>query len=179
VSAFEGVAVHRDSIRPEWIDYNGHMNVAWYVLIFDHGVDGLWDELGLDAAYRERSGGTTFAVECHLNYLRELREGDPVAVTVQLLAWDAKRIHQFQRMYHAGEGWLAATCEWMNLHVDSASRRVSPWPEEVLGRLAAVADRHRGAPWPEQAGHRMRVAEPLGPQGRVPERQGPDREDTA
>lgn len=163
MSAFDGVTVHTESIRPEWIDYNGHMNVAWYVLIFDHGVDGLWDELGLDAAYREKSGGTTFAVECHVNYLRELREGDPVAVTVQLLAWDAKRIHQFQRMYHADEGWLAATCEWMNLHVDMASRRVSPWPREVLDRLAAVANRHRSAPWPGQAGHRMRVPEPLGP----------------
>ncbi|HKL62665.1 MAG TPA: thioesterase family protein [Woeseiaceae bacterium] len=164
MSAFEGVTVHAEAIRPEWIDYNGHMNVAWYVLLFDHGVDGLWDELGLDAAYREGSGGTTFAVECHVNYLRELREGDPVTVTAQLLAWDAKRIHQFQRMYHAGEGWLAATCEWMNLHVDTASRRVSPWPGAVLGRLAAFADRHRGAPWPEQAGHRMRVPEPLGPE---------------
>jgi len=173
VSAFDGVTVHTEAIRPEWIDYNGHMNVAWYVLIFDHGVDGLWDDLGLDAAYREESGGTTFAVECHVSYLRELREGDPVAVTAQLLAWDAKRIHQFQRMYHAAEGWLAATCEWMNLHVDTAARRVSPWPEAVLGRLDAFARRHPDVPWPEQAGHRMRVPHPLGPQHQATAEQSP------
>ncbi len=172
MNAFEGATVHAEAIRPEWIDYNGHMNVAWYVLLFDHGVDGLWDELGLDAAYREETGGTTFAVECHVSYLRELREGDPVTVTAQLLAWDAKRIHQFQRMYHAEEGWLAATCEWMNLHVDTATRRVSPWPGEVLLRLGAFAERHRGARWPEQAGHRMRVPAPLGPERPAAEQAG-------
>ena len=166
MSAFEGVSVHTASIRPEWIDYNGHMNVAWYVLVFDEGIDGLWDALGLDADYRAREGGTTFAVECHVSYLRELVEGDPVTVTAQLLAWDAKRIHQFQRMYHSTEGYLAATCEWMSLHVDSASRRVSPWPGAVPERLAAFARRHAGAPWPEQAGRRMRVPEPIGPEER-------------
>lgn len=158
-----GVTVHNEMILPAWIDYNGHMNVAFYVLVFDHAIDGLWDELGLDETYRGRHGGTTFAVECHVSYLRELHEGDPVVVTAQLLAWDQKRIHQFQRMYHADEGYLAATCEWMSLHVDLASRRVSEWPDSVLFRLDEFAGRHRDAAWPEQAGRRMRVREPLGP----------------
>ncbi len=160
----QGVTVHTERIRREWIDYNGHMNVAYYVLVFDHGVDGLWDLLGLDEAYRRNHGGTTFAVECHVSYLRELRENDPVTITSQLLAWDAKRIHQFQRMYHADSGDLAATCEWMNLHVDIASRRVSPWPKTVLDRLAEFAARHAGDVWPERAGRRMQVPSPLGPE---------------
>jgi acyl-CoA thioester hydrolase len=100
-------------------------------------------------------------VECHVTYQRELREGDPYIVTSQVLAYDEKRIHQFQRMYHAKDKFLSATAEWMNLHVDLETRRVSPWPGSVLRALSETTDRQKGRCFPVEAGKRMNVARPL------------------
>ena len=102
-----GARVADGVVLPEWIDANGHMNVAYYVLAFDLGVDALWEELGITPEYMERSYGSTFAVESHIVYEQELMEGDPYIVTSQILAYDDKRIHQFQRLYHAEKKFLA------------------------------------------------------------------------
>jgi len=144
--------LHRDKVRPEWIDYNGHMNVAYYVLAFDYATDALFDYLGLDTAYRERSGNSTFAVEAHVTYRRELTTGDGLRFTTQLLGYDAKRLHFIHHMYHADEGFLAATAEWLSLHVDLTARRVSPFPEEILARLAEVMAAHGSLPAPAEVG---------------------------
>lgn len=159
----EGLEVHRGEVLPAWIDYNEHMNVAYYVLAFDLAVDGLWAKLGMTEEHRRESGDSTFAVECHVRYLSELKENEPFAVTAQLLAWDAKRIHHFQRMYHPETGVLVATCEWMNLHVDLERRKVSPWPEFVLEALAKIAAVQRDLERPAEAGRAIRVPDPLGP----------------
>src|SRR3546814_15260526 len=72
---------HRAVVLPEWIDYNGHMNVDYYLLAFDQATDLFFDHLGLGAAHRAATGGSTFAGDIHLTYRRELREGDPLRVT--------------------------------------------------------------------------------------------------
>jgi acyl-CoA thioester hydrolase len=156
-----GTIVHRGKVLPEWIDVNDHMNVAYYVLAFDHGVDGLWSQFGITDEYMETTRGSTFAVECHVTYQDELLEGDPYVVTSQILGFDAKRIHQFQRIYHAEKMYLAATAEWMNLHVNLGSRRVSPWPNEMLSRIRRFSEGQADLAWPEQAGKRMKVEKPL------------------
>ena len=156
-----GTIVHRGKVLPEWIDVNDHMNVAYYVLAFDHGVDGLWSQFGITDEYMETTRGSTFAVECHVTYQDELLEGDPYVVTSQILGFDAKRIHQFQRIYHAEQMYLAATAEWMNLHVNLGSRRVSPWPNEMLSRIRRFSEGQADLAWPEQAGKRMKVEKPL------------------
>lgn len=156
-----GVEVARGHVLPEWIDINDHMNVAYYLLAFDHAVDDLWQTFGLTEDYARAHGNSTIAVESHVTWQREVVEGEPYVITSQILAYDAKRIQQFQRMYHADEGFLAATCEWMNLHFDTRSRRVSPWPEEVRARIAEFAENQGDLPWPEEAGRRMRVKQPL------------------
>src|SRR5690606_38613125 len=91
--------LHREAIRPEWIDYNGHLNVAYYVLVFDHATDRFFDRLGLDAAWRAAENRSTFALEQHVMHLRELKLGDSVVVTTQLLDYDARRLHFFHAMY--------------------------------------------------------------------------------
>lgn len=156
-----GYTVTTGVVKPEWIDINGHMNVAYYVLAFDQAVDVLWAELGLTDDYIRTAGGTTFAVESHVTWQRELREGERYGVTSQILAYDAKRLHQFQRMYHAEEGYLAATCEWLNLHVDLNTRRVGPWPDFVLRALQRFTSRQAGLPYPGEAGKKIRVAKAL------------------
>ena len=159
--AIVGIEVMRGHVLPEWIDINDHMNVAYYLLAFDRAVDSLWEQFGLTEDYVSTHNSSTIAVESHVTWQREIVEGDPYIVTSQILAYDDKRIHQFQRMYHAEQHFLAATCEWMNLHFDTGIRRVSPWPDEIRARIADFADNQGGHSWPPEAGQRMRVKQPI------------------
>jgi acyl-CoA thioester hydrolase len=149
--------LHRESVRPEWIDYNGHMNVAYYVLVFDHATDAFLAYVGLDDAHREATGGSVFAADSHVTYIREVGEGDPLRIATRLLAFDPKRVHLFHEMYHAGEGYLAATSEWLILYVDLNTRRVGVMPDAVQERLAQVEASHGKLGWPEQAGRVIKV----------------------
>jgi acyl-CoA thioester hydrolase len=156
-----GVEVSRGRVLPEWIDINNHMNVAFYVLAFDQGIDSLWGKFGITSDHIKDMNSSTFAVESHVVYRRELTLDDPFIVTAQILAFDEKRIHQFQRLYHAGEHYLAATAEWMNLHVDLNTRRVAPWPATILDDIRVVAEEQGRWSWPQDAGRQMRIASPL------------------
>jgi acyl-CoA thioester hydrolase len=156
-----GIAVASGKVLPEWIDINGHMNVAYYVLAFDIGVDALWAQLGLTDEYIETTNCSTFAVESHVTYQAELKAAEPFVVRSQILAYDDKRIHQFQRMYHAEEEYLVATAEWMNLHVDLTSRRVKPFPESVLAALQVYTAGQGVLPRPDEAGKKMKIREPI------------------
>ncbi len=156
-----GARIAEGIVLPEWIDGNGHMNVAYYVLAFDLGVDALWEQFGITSEYVEKSYGSTFAVESHITYQQELLEGDRYFVTAQMLAYDDKRIHQFQRLYHAEKNYLAATAEWMNLHVDLESRRVSPWPQSILAKLDDYSRGQAGHAFPAEAGKQMQIRNPI------------------
>lgn len=141
-----------ERVRPEWIDYNGHMNVAYYQLAFDQAVDVLFDGFGLDAAYRAATGHSTFALEAHVCYLREVKQGDPLRFTMQLLDFDAKRLHLFSTMQHATDHFVAATYEVMSLHVSLEKRKAAPFPDAIQRHLTQVLEAHRTLPRPEQAG---------------------------
>ncbi len=156
-----GVEIVRGQVLSEWIDINDHMNVAYYLLAFDQAVDVLWQRFGLTEEYVREHNNSTIAVESHVTWQREIVEGAPYVVTAQVLAFDDKRIHQFQRMYHAEQGYLAATCEWMNLHFDTGIRRVAPWPDEIRARIADFTDNQGQHPWPDEAGKRMHVKHPI------------------
>lgn len=156
-----GISIATGRVLPEWIDLNRHMNVAYYVLAFDLGVDEMWQQLGITSEYIEREQCSTFAVECHITYQREMCENEPFRITSQILAYDEKRIHQFQRMFHADENYLAATAEWMNLHVDLSNRRVTPFPAHILSALGDFAKRQGALPKPAEAGKIMRIRQPI------------------
>jgi acyl-CoA thioester hydrolase len=134
------------TVRPEWIDFNGHMNVAYYVLALDQATDLMWEELGLGSRFRER-GRTTFAAECWIGYRRELFEGAPLSARCWLIAHDAKRILVRSHLLHATEGWLASEGEWLILGVDLATRRVAPWPDDIVANFETFAAR-----WPQPEG---------------------------
>lgn len=145
------------TVEPEWIDYNGHLNMAYYNVLFDRCVDQAYAPLGLDETYVRDRNASFFTAETHLCYLRELHERAPVYATFQLLDFDAKRIHGFQELYHAEEGWLSATCEVMSLHVDTLHKRVAPWPDDVMERLGAMKAAHAGLAAPSRAGRRIAI----------------------
>ena len=96
-------------IEPQWIDYNGHLNMAYYNVMFDRAIDELWLRLGIGPTYMKERHGSTFTAECHVRYLREIHLGDPVQVSILLAGADEKRLHTFEELRHATEGWLSAT----------------------------------------------------------------------
>lgn len=145
----------RTVVRPEWIDDNGHLNMGYYVVAFDQATDAFLDHVGLSPNEREQSGVTTFTLESHVCYLREVLEEAPLRFTTRLLGFDEKRIHYVHEMRHATEGYVAATNELMSLHVSRATRRGAPMSPEVLGRLAHVLRRHQRLPVPGQVGRRI------------------------
>ena len=160
-SKFAGIEVIRGTVLPEWIDVNDHMNVAYYILAFDQAVDSLWETFGITIDHINVSNSSTFAVESHITWQRELAVNEPYVITSQLLAYDSKRIHQFMRMYHADSHFLAATAEWLNLHVDLSVRKVSPWPDAIRDQIAVFAGKHGAWGWPPEAGKQMKVLNPI------------------
>ncbi|MBI1203841.1 MAG: thioesterase [Rhodopseudomonas sp.] len=139
-------------IEPAWIDYNGHLNVAYYNVLFDRAVDEIYEPLGLGPGYLERTKHSTMVVETHVRYLREVHLDTPLRVTIQLLAYDAKRIQLFEQLVHATEGWVSATSESMTVHVDMTAKKVSPFPADVLAALERMQAAHATLPRPDAAG---------------------------
>jgi acyl-CoA thioester hydrolase len=142
-------------IEPQWIDYNGHLNMAYYNVLFDRALDEFWLQLGVGPDYMKTRNCSTFTAECHLRYLREIHLGDPVQVSVLLVAADEKRLHTFEELRHATEGWLSATSENMTLHIDMAARKVAPFPSNLHARIQAIADSHGIIARPEGIGRQI------------------------
>src|SRR3989442_4402614 len=141
---------YRDHVRPEWIDGNGHMNVGYYLVVIDFATDEFMAWVGLDPAHRRAARVTTFCLEAHVTYQREVRDGDALRFTTRLLAHDAKRLHYIHEMYHAHAGYLAATNELMSLHVDAETRRGAPMAPPILaGPAPPPAAPHRPPPPPD------------------------------
>ncbi len=145
------------TVKPEWIDYNGHMNVAYYLLAFDEASETLDAFLGLSPEYREKTNTGTFAGDIHVAYLQEVKEGDPLRITGRVVACDSKRLHYWLEMFHATEGYLAATAEYMLLHIDMSVRRVAPMAPEIVARIEQVRDAHATLGTPKGLGKVMKV----------------------
>lgn len=153
----ELLEIHTSIVQPGWIDYNGHMNVAYYVLAFDHATDAFLDYVGLDQTYKKDANCTTFVVDMNVCYKGEVLEGDKLRFTTQVLNSDAKRLHYIHCMYHAEKGYLAATNEIMTVHISLATRRVAPMRDDIRRRVEAIRDRHKSLPAPEQAGRLIAI----------------------
>jgi len=140
------------SVLPEWIDGNGHMNVGYYNVAFDLALDKVCALIDLDWKYVERTGFSTFVLETHVTYQREVTRGDPLRFTFQLLDFDEKKFHYILGMHHAVEGFLSATSEQLCLHVDLRTRRTAPLPPATLRAFGAMLDSHRRLPRPAEVG---------------------------
>src|ERR1700691_3047090 len=142
-------------VEPQWIDYNSHLNMAYYNVLFDRAVDETYELIGVGADYVAQRKQSIFTAEVHVRYLRELHAGDPVRVTFQLLDFDAKRMHYFEQLFHAEEGWLSATSENMVLHVDMTAKKTAPFPDSITAQLQRMQAAHAYLPVPEGAGRRI------------------------
>ncbi len=144
-------------VKPEWIDYNGHMNVAYYVLVFDGITDDLLEYLRLTRNYKALSNSTTFVGDMNVTYRQEVKEGDQLSFTTRILDCDEKSIHFWHEMYHAKEGFLAATNELLSLHIDLEARKVCPMPDDIQDWVRAVRDAHVGLPIPPGIGRSLGI----------------------
>ncbi|HEX6705603.1 MAG TPA: thioesterase family protein [Albitalea sp.] len=131
---------HACEVRAEWVDYNGHLRDACYALIFSHAIDGLMDEIGLDAAGRARHGSSLYTVETHIRYLHEVRGGERVRVQTRVVSHDAKRLRVAQAMFGQHSVEPVATAEQVLLHVSMEGAKVVPFPEAVRKALGVTVD---------------------------------------
>jgi acyl-CoA thioester hydrolase len=141
------------TVLPAWIDYNGHMNVGYYHVVFDTAAEPFFEWLGLTPEFRKANASSTFALQSQLHYLREVKQGEKLRFESRLIDADRKRIHYYQEMYHAEEGYLAATYESLSVHMDMTQRRSAPMPDALFHRMQEVLMVHRTLPRPWQVGH--------------------------
>ncbi len=146
---------YEGEVLPEWIDANGHMNLAYYVVLFDYATDALFEAIGIGREYKDATNHGTFVAETHNLYERELLVGERVRVTTQVLGADSKRLHLAHEMFSLAGGQRAAAQELMYLHIDLCARRVVPWLPEAHKRVAAAAGAHARVPRPDWAGRRI------------------------
>jgi acyl-CoA thioester hydrolase len=145
-------------IEPQWIDYNGHLNMAYYNVLMDRSLDEFFAVLGIGPDYIKTRNCSTMTAECHVRYVREVHLGDPVQVSTQILGFDAKRLHTFETLRHATEGWISATSENLTLHIDMSVRRVAPFPPDIAATIASVAASHLTLPRPDGADRAVALA---------------------
>jgi acyl-CoA thioester hydrolase len=145
------------AIEPQWIDYNGHFNMAYYNVLFDRAADEIFETFGLGAEYVKATNNSFFTLETHTTYLREMTATDPVAVETQILDSDHKRVHYVQQMKHANESWVACVLEVIVSHVDLAAHKTSNFPDVVRAKIEAMAKAHAGLAVPPQVGHRIGI----------------------
>lgn len=148
------------SIKKEWIDFNGHMNMAYYVLLFDQALTNFLDQLDLGLNYVRTSGKSLFALENHVTYQQELKENDPVRVHFQLLDVDSKFIHYFMRLFHKNHPTPSATMEQISLHVNMNNRMPVRFQEDKMTLLLRTMNDHKIYTKPREMGRSISIRRP-------------------
>jgi acyl-CoA thioester hydrolase len=124
------------TVKSEWIDYNGHMNMGYYLVAFDQiATDGFYDYLSIGVAHKQALGKSTFSLAANIDFIGEVMAGDPLRFTTQLVDFDHKRLHFMHCLYHADEGYLAATNENLGMYIDMSTRRSTSFSDEQLARF--------------------------------------------
>ena len=145
------------TVKPEWIDHNGHMNVAFYVLAFDQATDQVYETWGLGLDYPDREQHSIFTIGMNVDYLSEAFQGDPLRVKTQLIDMDRKRIHYLHSMYHSVGNQLLARNECLCMNIDLATRRSAPFPATVMALLNPVMAEHRKLAPPGNVGRILQI----------------------
>jgi len=146
------LATWSGTVLPQWVDYNGHLNDGYYMVVFSDATNAVMALIGLDAAGRTATGHTIFTLESHINYLQEVKQGAAIEVRTQILGSDAKRLQIYQTMVLAGTDTLLAANEQMLLNVDMSGPRAAPFAPTVMARVQLLTVAHRNLPRPKYAG---------------------------
>lgn len=140
------------TVPPEWVDYNGHMNMGFYLVAFDFkATDPMYEWLGLGPRYIEDRKMSVFTISSSTQYLAEMFEGDLGTIETLMLDTDGRRLHYFHQMRN-GAGTLVATNELVAINVDLETRRSAKFPDDVVATIGDVVAAHRGLKRPRQIG---------------------------
>jgi len=146
------LAPWRELARPEWIDYNGHLSEAYYVLVFGHATDAVMEHVGLGEDYRERTSASLFTVEAHIRYVDQVSEGEELEIRSAVVGAGPKLLHIWHEMW-AGDR-IRATEEILGVHVNTSAGRSTPFPNEVAAQIEAMLTEQ-----PEHSGRHIRIRE--------------------
>jgi acyl-CoA thioester hydrolase len=146
------LTTYQTRVIPDWVDYNGHLRDAFYLLIFSYATDALMDRLDMDSNNRDASGHSLFTLELHLNYLHEVKLDTEVEVRTQIIGHDSKRLHLYHSLHKVGEEQELAGNEQMLLHVDLAGPRSAPFSADTLSRLQSIVAEQKDLPAPAYIG---------------------------
>lgn len=149
------ITLYRTTVSPDWVDQNGHMNVAYYAQTFDRALEAFFELVGLGRTYAAATHCAMFVVETHFTYQREVVAGDPLIVRLQLLDRDRKRLHCFLELYHEQAQFLAATSEQIAVHVSLDSRKSLSMPSLATARLTEILAAHSQIARPKEVGHKI------------------------
>jgi acyl-CoA thioester hydrolase len=147
----------RMTIPGAYADTNAHMNIRWYVAIFDDAGDCLHERIGLTREFHRQHESGTMDLEHHTAFLSELLPGDPVAVYARLVAQSPKLVHYVMFMVNEKHGKLAALFECVNAFVDLRARKTAPYPVEIARNIAAMLLEHSRLNWPPPLCGAMKV----------------------
>jgi len=144
-----GTTIFRSAIRPEWIDYNGHLRDAYYVVVLSDAIDALMDRVGIDAAYRERTRNTLYSLEMHMHWLEEVKADDALEIVGYVLAADTKRLHIGCDVRIARREAPVATAEFVLLHVHQGDKpSAATFPPDVQAAIERLRVEADGSAWP-------------------------------
>jgi acyl-CoA thioester hydrolase len=145
------------TVEPQWTDYNGHMNMAYYAVLFDRSAEEMFETFGLGPDYVKKTNCSFFTLETHTSYLNEIHAGDKVRIENQIIDVDTKRVHYVQQMFHAKENWLSCVLEVIVSHVDLTAKKTAPFPSEIQAQIEKMQENHRALTLPKQVGHKIGI----------------------
>ncbi|OXY82632.1 thioesterase family protein [Oceanimonas doudoroffii] len=154
------LSIFESPVKPEWIDYNGHMNDACYVVVFATALNNFIDQIGMDAAFRTRHQVSLYTLQSAVHYLQEVKEGEPLKIFAQLLEHDSKKLRLVLTMRHADTGVDLALMETLLLHMDMSIKRASAFLPATREQLEHLHARQASQPWPAQAGRGIALRRP-------------------
>lgn len=152
--------VFSTTVKPEWLDYNNHLNVAYYVLIFDLAGTELLTQLGLSEEAANATGISWMVLENHIAYIGEVGLDQPVEVSAQILDHDSKRMHLYFELYAedaGGERYLSSTLEQMAMCVDLNTRRSCDFPQGIFDNITQLSSTQTDLPAPEGIGRTIGI----------------------
>ena len=146
---------HSETVISDWVDYNGHMNVAYYVMIFDNATDVLLDYVSLNEKHRKATSESVFVIESHIVYEQEVLEGTRIEIETLVLDVDDKRLQLFMTMREVETSVTTATIEIMLLYVDLKTRKSASFPTHIKHELSRLKENSLSLINPSQIGRQI------------------------
>lgn len=156
-TAAQTIFLFESPVLPDWIDYNGHMNDAYYVVAFSKAIDGFMLHIGMDETFRASQGVSIYTLQSMVTYLQEVAEAEPIIVKGQLLESDSKKLRLFMTMYHGESYDTLATMETLLLHMDMKQHKASPFLAQTQSLIDVIQTQHAELETPQNAGKAIAI----------------------